>query len=178
MDTPFYKFEAERYDDQFSIIFWRAKLISDEYVPLVRIEPLSPDGVFICSSSFTVIQDGKQFDDIKLHSGDNDSYCNTLFVDKTLIFDQRFSTHKFDDKKAFTVVYDSLNVFRFEIPSLSGEGNIPGPINKPAIVNQFLGIYIPTAIFDEENIWVDLEYIGTDSNNEHNWRLKNYGLNQ
>ncbi|MCK5829490.1 MAG: hypothetical protein KAH20_04235 [Methylococcales bacterium] len=179
--TPNYKFDiSTRFREDFSIIFWRQKLSSNGYTPLVRIEPNNDDGSNVCDANFTVVQNGKQFDDIELHSGDGVSLCGSLFVGKTLILDQKATEEgkRFDIKEKFTVIYEGLvENYKFEIPSLSGENKDPLPNNKTTVDNN-LDIHMPTAVFGSSNIWADLEYKGKDANKKHVWHLKEYGVHK
>jgi len=67
-------------------------------------------------------------------------------------------------------------------PSIDEVDVIPTSELDSVIIDSNLNIRIPTGIFQssngESNIWVELDYDGTNENGEHIWKLKNYGSNQ
>ena len=56
--------------------------------------------------------------------------------------------------------------------------NSCGTFNQTvSVVSENLNIKIPSATFENSNIWIDLEYKGI-SGLDHIWRLKDYGKNE
>lgn len=60
-------------------------------------------------------------------------------------------------------------LIRIAVSPLSG--------GMPAEVDSNLFIHIPSAIYHNTDLWADFEYVGTDQNGYHLWRLKAYGPN-
>lgn len=139
------------------LIFWR-ELIDGAWVPLLRVEPIRtppapPPGAvsgdpvrtgamnppFICGSRFTVIQDYREYHNVRLHAmGDNtasNQFCADLTEPRTFVLDQQRSPTQvyydpepspnqfFDDKRAFTILYreSTWTYFRMDIPALGAQ---------------------------------------------------------
>jgi hypothetical protein len=139
------------------LLFWR-QLINGAWVPLLRVEPVrspdmpSPGAVsgdpvrtgavnppFICGTRFTVIQDYREYHNVRLHAmGDNSAanqFCADLDAPGTFVFDQQRSptqvyydpepnpNQTFDDKRAFTILYreSTFTYFRMDIPALGAQ---------------------------------------------------------
>lgn len=152
---PSYGSDIIGYDRQrHRLIFWRA-LINGAWIPLLRAEPVRnpeppPPGAvsgdpvrtgflnppFICGSRFTVIQDYREYHNVRLHAmGDNtagNQFCADLNEPRTFVLDQQRSPTQvyydpepnpnqfFDDKRAFTILYreSTYTYFRMDIPAL------------------------------------------------------------
>lgn len=50
-------------------------------------------------------------------------------------------------------------------------------ISGTGIVSSSLDIHMPALTYEGLNIWADLEYVGKNSEEQHVWRLKDYGNN-
>lgn len=169
--VPNYNLSTSENGTALSFTFWREDLASSKSTVLMKVETAGTGKVFLCGSSFKVVQNGQQFGSLKLNSGEDSKQCHVFQSVKTFTFDQTVSK-KFDDKAAFTVSY---NTKKIDIPIR--------PANSGGTtVNQNLNIHMPSATYQSPqgsvNISADLEYKGVDKNGEHIWKLKGYQIKQ
>jgi uncharacterized protein DUF4214 len=99
-----------RWDDVFNITVGRGNYI------WIYIEPV--DGYpFICSPSFTIIQDGIQYDNVKLVSVSGESQCGDVYIPQiyNLTF-WSFVKNPADLSREFTLIYDAEYVYSLYVP--------------------------------------------------------------
>ena len=170
--TPNYRFSTTENGKTLSFTFWREALTSSNNTVLMKIETTGNSEIFICGSSFKVLQNGEQFESFKLNSGDSSKKCHVFVAGKTFTLDQEASK-KIDDKTAFSIVY---NTHKIDIPAQNSA------VSGGTTVSQNLNIHIPSATYQSSqgslNIQANLEYKGTDENGDHIWKLKDYGVNK
>jgi hypothetical protein len=170
--TPNYKFSTTENGKTLSFTFWREALASSNNTVLMKVETAGTGEIFICGSSFKVIQNGAQFDALKLNSGDSSKQCHVFLSGKTFTLDQEASP-KFDDKAAFSLVYNAQQI---DIPAQTSA------VSGGTTVSQNLNIHMSSATYQTPqgslNISADLEYKGVDGNEDHIWKLKGYRVNQ
>ncbi|MDM8560079.1 hypothetical protein [Candidatus Parabeggiatoa sp. HSG14] len=77
---------------------------------------------------------------------------------------------------------DDSNRLDIEIQTIEQSNITSCPVGNSGIVSPNLNIKIPSLNYQSltgtQNIWVDFEYLGTNSEGKHIWGLKNYGVNQ
>jgi hypothetical protein len=155
---PSYGSDIIGYDrERHRLIFWR-ELIDGAWVPLLRVEPVRAPGIpssgavtgdpvrtgalsppFICGTRLTVIQDYREYHNVRLHAmGDNSAgnqFCADLPEPRTFVLDQQRSPTQvyydpepdpnqyFDDRRAFTILYreSTTTYFRMDIPALGAQ---------------------------------------------------------
>ncbi|MDM8567035.1 agmatine deiminase family protein [Candidatus Halobeggiatoa sp. HSG11] len=93
---------------------------------------------------------------------------------------------QYADKQAKTILqqeFPNRTIEQIRIDGIaSGGGSIhcatqqePNIANN-AIVNKNLDIHLPSASYNDDKIWVNLQYNGVDAKKEHIWKLKDYGI--
>ena len=109
-EPPVYQFTSSwGRDDQLQFTLWRQPCEDDarQSVVLMRVDPTNEP--FLCSSSFIVIQDGRQYDSIKLVDvPDGSSFCDDLYVPMTLLLEQWSFETQFDDQSQFTLIHEGV----------------------------------------------------------------------
>lgn len=101
-----------------AITVWRQPCAHNRAKSAVFFRVVPNNAPFICSSSFSVIQNGVQYDSAKLtNRSGGSSFCDSLFVSSTFLLDQWSHKAPFDEDQAFTLIHDgpsggntSLNV--------------------------------------------------------------------
>ncbi|MCK5830610.1 MAG: hypothetical protein KAH20_09930 [Methylococcales bacterium] len=169
--TPNIKLNAEENGKTLTFTFWREALAGKNTF-LMKVESAATSDIFICGSSFKVIQNGKEFTSLKLNSGDSAKQCHVFRTGRTFKFDQ-VASNKFDDQAAFSIAYNTKTV---DIPAHAGA------VSGGTIVNKKLDIHMSSATYQTPqgslNISADLEFKGVDGNGDYIWKLKSYKLNQ
>ena len=122
---PVFTMQAARFGEQLRFDVWREPCRDNSglIVPLLRVTPLS-GSPFVCSSSFTVIQAGIQYD-IRLSSSSTSSsasFCGDLFVPTTFLIAQFSSDPQFDDSEAFQLIFQGDRNYTLNIPAAIAAG--------------------------------------------------------
>ena len=83
----------------------------------VNIEPVN-GYPFVCSASFAIIQDGIQYDYVKLETASGESQCGDVYISQAyeLTF-WSFVDSPPDLTKEFTLIYDARFVYSLNVPS-------------------------------------------------------------
>jgi hypothetical protein len=115
---PVFTIQAASFGEPLRFDVWRepCKDNSGLIVPLIRATPLSSTP-FVCSSSFTVIQAGTQYD-IRLSNSSTSSFssfCGDLFVPTTFLIAQYSFDPQFDDTQAFQLIYQTNSIYTLNI---------------------------------------------------------------
>jgi hypothetical protein len=109
------------FGDPFMIYIWRET--GDTWVQIV---PQNGSRPFICSSSFTIVQNAIQFDTVKLETISGDSQCDYVLITSIFRFTQQsFNTTKADLNQAFTLLYDGKTLYSLNVPRDSSTPSIP-----------------------------------------------------
>src|SRR5262249_2252945 len=97
------------------------------------------NGPFLCSVAFQIIQGTTQYTNVLLGTPDNSSFCSDLLIPQTLSISQRSGTG-FDDKQAFTLVWETSN--RIDVAAAphsltitSGPSGSPNPVTSGGTAN-------------------------------------------
>ena len=92
-----------RYQESGTIFLWQN--MSGSYM---RIEPETKKGIFVCGSQFHIIQDGVQYDTVKLILAENgDAFCDTLTLPQTFkITNWEHMNPKFNEISEFEIVHE------------------------------------------------------------------------
>ncbi|MCG8429090.1 MAG: hypothetical protein MI754_17175, partial [Chromatiales bacterium] len=118
--SPNYVLESQ-WDSTDRMIFtlWRESC-DDEYYLLVRVTPENNPN--LCSSSFTVTQNNKQFDHIRLVESPSDpAFCGALSAPTTLIVEQSQYVEHFERSGAFTFTHTGTQQpDSIDIPAING----------------------------------------------------------
>jgi hypothetical protein len=117
---PVFTMQAASFREPLRFDVWRepCKDNSGLIVPLIRATPLSSTP-FVCSSAFTVIQAGTQYD-IQLSNSSTSSFssfCNDLFVPTTFLIAQSSFDPQFDDTQAFQLIFEGDSIWG---PTING----------------------------------------------------------
>jgi hypothetical protein len=112
------------HDDQFNIYIWR-----DYGQVWIEIEPILGQP-FICTSSFVIIQNGIQYDTVKLETFSESSQCGDIYVPSVFRLTQwSHYTNPADLNQLFTLIYDGVrDSYSFSIPDT---GSTPAPTPSP-----------------------------------------------
>lgn len=144
-----------RFSDQFTAYVWREQ--GEVWLEAVPVSA----GPFVCSSSFLIIQNGVQFNTVKLTNFAGDSQCGDVFVKSVYKISQwSFITHKADLSQAFTLGFNSVSsgLQTLDVPSASVT-----PPPTPAIPEctvtfnaSTATLHIPCFRFENATYWMDL----------------------
>jgi hypothetical protein len=122
---PVFTMQAASFSgDQVSFDVWREPCQdnSGRIVPLLRATPLS-EAPFVCSSMFTVIQAGIQYD-IQLPNSSSPlsfGFCGDLFVPTTLLITQSSFGPQFEDTQAFQLIFQGDSIYTLNIAAAPPE---------------------------------------------------------
>ncbi|MCK5888456.1 MAG: hypothetical protein KAG19_00780 [Methylococcales bacterium] len=168
---PSYNFSAQgKGNSTYSFTFWRESLLAGGSKVLMKVRSNDSAEILVCGKSFSLLQNGKQFNGPKLDTGDSSKTCNVLSPDESLAFDLSAVTQEFDERQGFSVLY---NKARFKIPAQVGAA-----FSSSATVSNNLDLSIPSATYGNMNLWVNLTFSGVDAGGDYVWKLKGYGENQ
>jgi hypothetical protein len=167
---PVFTMQAASFREQVRFDVWRepCKDNSGLIVPLIRATPLSSTP-FVCSSAFTVIQAGTQYD-IQLSNSSTSSFssfCNDLFVPTTFLIAQSSFDPQFDGTQAFQLIFEGDGIYTLDIaaapaPPPSSWALVPGGTTPSApVATVFQGNLALFARGDDNHLYV-------------NWLLPNY----
>lgn len=128
--SPSYTLRGEwSTDETFQATIWRQPCQRDpsKSAVLMRVKP--QNNPFICSSSFIVIQDGIQFDSVKLVNRVNaSSFCDDLFTTSTFLIDQWSFDAQFNEDRAFKLLHDGVfELSEINIPAFQAAPEEPEP---------------------------------------------------
>jgi hypothetical protein len=118
-----------RLDKFFGAFFWQA-----DGALWVEIVPPSPS-VFICSSSFTVVQGGAQYRP-KLEDKNGNSFCNDLFIRSIFKFAPYITGEPFfDPSHSLTVHYDGgYQIYSLDLGEAPWAAQNPQPTDSGPLV--------------------------------------------
>lgn len=107
--------------------FWRYQCDGGGALLLLTVEPISSE-FFLCSSRFTVLQAGAQYDNIYLNPDPStfDSFCGDLLLKQTYMIDQSSFETQWDPLEEFEIVFDGAAPNRFDVG-----GYDPGDYGQP-----------------------------------------------
>jgi hypothetical protein len=122
---PIFSMQAASFREQLRFDVWREPCQDNSglIVPLLRATPLSGTP-FMCSSAFTVIQAGIQYDIRLLNSSSpsSSSFCGDLFVPTTLLIAQSSFDPQFDDTQAFQLIFQGDSIYTLNIAAVPPSG--------------------------------------------------------
>lgn len=129
-DGSFYE-NLARWSDQFDFYLWE-----EDGSGWVEIIPTS-GFPFVCSSSFSAIQNGIQNNDIKLETIGGSSFCDDLYVSTIVKLSYWYSTpYEIDFMKPFSLIYDGgTNTYFMNVPALAG-ATTPDPDPDPLFTQE------------------------------------------
>src|SRR5215831_7411784 len=107
--TPNYSVTLDVLGERMLMVFWREVCVDGTGVALLMKATPLVGSPFLCSATFTVIQNGVQHNYIDLEPapGSNVGWCNNLLVPTTLIVTEyNFGQAPFDPAQALTIIYD------------------------------------------------------------------------
>jgi hypothetical protein len=165
---PVFTMQTVRFGEQLHFDVWREPCKDNPAitVPLLRATPLSASP-FVCSSLFTVIQAGIQYD-IRLSSSSTssfDSFCGDLFVPTTFLIAQHSFDPQFDDSEAFQLVFQGDRDYTLNVDAAR-------PVNWALIPGGALTPSAPAATVFQDNLALFVR--GTDDRLYVNWLLPSY----
>lgn len=174
-ETSSFKFNAEIQGESLEFTFWRHALAPDKYTLFMSVAPKNKGEVVICKTSFFILQKGKKFDSLNLHTTKDSNLCY-IFLTRTIFeLEQTPSKGSFDIKEAFTLVYSSgYYTYQFEIPALHKKTPTPNP-QIISTLEPFSYNNDSSTMYQAINHWADLEYQGTDDTGDHLWQLTDQG---
>ena len=132
--SPRYRFTIVRFRDESAVVtIWRKPCIGDRSKSAVLMRFAPSNDPFICSSSFTVIQNGIQYDSVKLvNTPDGNSFCDDLLIPQTMVLDQWTFDSQFDEDRAFQLIYDGFDdKSSIDIGAYSQPAPPPPPAPEP-----------------------------------------------
>src|SRR6266850_1387867 len=164
---PIFTMQVARSGAQLRFDVWREPCIDNSalIVPLIRATPLSGTP-FVCSSSFTVVQAGIQYD-IRLSNSStssSSSFCGDLFVPTTFLIAQFSFDPQFDDSEAFQLIYQGDRIYTLNIPPAP-------PVNWAAVPGGGATLSTPAATVFQGNLALFVR--GGDNRLYVNWLLPN-----
>ncbi len=167
--TPSIVLNSEKEGKPLTFTFWRD---SSGVNLFMKITAVNGGDVFICGSSFSLLQNGIKFDSLQLNSGDDAKKCHVFKNEKTFTFIQGNSANQLNSQQALSVEFD--NIAKIDIPAFSGSAT--------TIVDKNLNIHMTSATFQtaegDLNIRANLEFKGVNEKGEYIWKLKDYEVNQ
>lgn len=169
--SPNIVLNSEKDGKPLTFIFWRD---SSGVNLFMKITAVNGGDVFICGSSFSLLQNGIKFDSLQLNSGDSAKKCHVFKNEKTFTFAQANSVNQLNNQQALSVEFD--NIAKIDIPAFSGS------VMTTTTVEENLNIHMTSATFQtaegELNIRANLEFKGVNEKGEYIWKLKDYEVNQ
>lgn len=136
-DGPVWQRQIERSGDRANMEVWRLACSPSEVSLAITFRP-TQGNIFLCSSSFDIIQDGSQNSNFALMQDVNNpsSFCDDLLVDTTFIVGLYSSQTSWDTFGSFQLVYDSdqsLNVGAYDpddyFDSTPGQTDLQGALS-------------------------------------------------
>jgi len=115
------------HDDEFNLYIWR-----ENGEVWIEIEP-TLGTPFICGSSFIIIQNGIQYDTVKLETYAGDSQCGDVYIPSVFRLTQwSFYSHKADLNQEFVLIFEGVyNTYRFNVPG-DDSTHHPSPPPEPS----------------------------------------------
>lgn len=131
--SPSYTLRGEWAENEtFQATIWRQPCQGDPSRSAVLMRVLPQNNPFFCSSSFKAIQNGVQFDSVKLvNRVEASSFCDDLFTASTFLIDQWSFDAQFNEDRGFRLIHDGFSrLTEVNIPAYQQTPTEPAPNNE------------------------------------------------